>query len=498
MARQISALENFAAGLDLAELEELLAEDGRGRAAALENFAAGLDLAELEELLAEDGRGQAAALENFADGLDLAELERLLDQENQAQIAALENFAADTLGLEKLTELNNKWLSDLDFFDVLGIVHNELVHSRFLAWLLDPQQSHGSRDHFLKSFLYQTCAAANELGMSAVPRAEIHGTDWSATDVRREWRNIDILILNRDARFVCAVENKIWAGEGIGADGASQLTRYRETLENEFPDFTRHFVFLSPQGIPSQQETERQFWVPETYATILQLVEQTIHDHAAVMTEDIRVFLRQYATTLRRNIVPDSNEVQQLAREIYLKHREAIDLIIKYKPDFEAAAKEFCRQAITQQPSWVLDAGSERYIRFRSAEWDKFTAFGTGTGWTSKSLLAFQIDFGGGRALQQLVLGPSSDGGIRQKIHRGISQHPDMFSRAGQNLAPTWAVLDNQGIILDNPYLDDWDAALVRDTVEAWMSDFAERKFPEMNRIIVQILQEYEAEPPQA
>ena len=103
---------------------------------------------------------QIAALRDFA-ATGLAELERLIAQESQAQIAALENFAANTLGLEKLKELNSKWLSELDLFDVLGVVHGELVHSRFLAWLLDPQQNHGSRDHFLKSFLYQTCTAAS-------------------------------------------------------------------------------------------------------------------------------------------------------------------------------------------------------------------------------------------------------------------------------------------------------------------------------------------------
>ena len=462
--------------------------------AALRDFAA-TGLAKLERLLSEGDRGQAAALQNFAAGLDLAKLERLIAQENQAQIAALENFAADAPGLEKLKELNNKWISELDLFDVLGVVHGELVHSRFLTWLLDPQQNHGSRDHFLKSFLYHTCTAANKLGISAITPAKIHSTDWSGIEVRREWQNIDILILNRNARFVCAVENKILSGEGIGADGASQLTRYRETLENEFPDFTRHFVFLSPQGIPSQRENERPFWVPETYATILQLVEQTIHDNAAVMTEDVRVFLRQYATTLRRNIVPDSNEVQQIAREIYLKHREAIDLIIKYKPDFEVETKEFFRQAIEQEQDWVWDSDAPKIVRFRSADWDRFPAFRTGTGWSpSSSVMAFEIDFKPGHPRLVLILGPSSDEGIRQKIHKGISEHSEMFSRARNNFTPTWTTLDNQGDILDSSYLDDWDAELMRDSVEAWMLDFAERKFPAMNEVIVKCLEEYEAE----
>ena len=178
-----------------------------------------------------------------------------------------------------------------------------------------------------------------------------------------------------------------------------------------------------------------------------------------------------------------------------MKHREAIDLIIKYKPDFEAETKEFFRQAIEQEQDWVWDSDAPKIVRFRSADWDRFPAFRTGTGWSpSSSVMAFEIDFKPGHPRLVLILGPISDEGIRQKIHKGISEHSEMFSRARNNFTPTWTTLDNQGDILDSSYLDDWDAELVRDSVEAWMLDFAERKFPAMNGVIIKCLEEYEAE----
>ena len=62
------------------------------------------------------------------------------------------------------------------------------------------------------------------------------------------------------------------------------------------------------------------------YTTILQLVEQTIDDKRAAMSKDARSFLRQYAATLRRNkIVPESTEIAELARKIYLENREAVE-----------------------------------------------------------------------------------------------------------------------------------------------------------------------------
>ena len=38
---------------------------------------------------------------------------------------------------------------------------------------------------------------------------------------------------------MCAVENKIRSPEGIDENDVSQLTRYRETWESEFPSFRR-------------------------------------------------------------------------------------------------------------------------------------------------------------------------------------------------------------------------------------------------------------------
>ncbi len=41
----------------------------------------------------------------------------------------------------------------LNIFDALGVVHQEIRHSNFLAWLLDPAESHGLGGLFLKAVL---------------------------------------------------------------------------------------------------------------------------------------------------------------------------------------------------------------------------------------------------------------------------------------------------------------------------------------------------------
>ena len=62
----------------------------------------------------------------------------------------LENFIFDS----NLKELEKKYeLNVFNIFDCLKLTRAEIRHSNFLAWLLDPSETHGFDDYFLKKFL---------------------------------------------------------------------------------------------------------------------------------------------------------------------------------------------------------------------------------------------------------------------------------------------------------------------------------------------------------
>jgi hypothetical protein len=61
----------------------------------------------------------------------------------------LENFIVDN---EDLEELEAK-LAEFNIFEAIGVVRQEIRHSNFLAFLLDPSQNHRLDDIFLKRFL---------------------------------------------------------------------------------------------------------------------------------------------------------------------------------------------------------------------------------------------------------------------------------------------------------------------------------------------------------
>ena len=145
--------------------------------------------------------------------------------ESARQISALEKFATNNQNLEEMGRL----AKEFDAFSFLGVSGVEKTHSDILEWLLDPQGNHGAGDYFLKEFLTESGGAK---------RQDIRSYDWSGTTVRREWRNevdgevgfLDILVLNQEENFVCAIENKIFSTEHN-----AQLTRYRKAVEAQYP-----------------------------------------------------------------------------------------------------------------------------------------------------------------------------------------------------------------------------------------------------------------------
>ena len=418
------------------------------------------------------------------------------------RIAALENIVPALERLEGLLVEAKAQPAEFDLLQIIrpGLWQYEVVHSNIIAWLLDPQQSHGLGQYFLKNFLLRTCHTAEMLGTPAITPSMIHSIDWLGTKVCREWRYIDILVLNRKSRFVCAIENKIFASEWIGDSGISQLTSYRTALDQEFPDFAKHLVFLDLK-FERPSENERPHWTPENYKTVLELVEQTIEHKATALSEDVSVFLRQYAITLRKRgkVVPESNDIAQLVREIYLEHREAIELMIQHKPDFVEEAKEMFKAAIRQQDDWELDREvAAGLVGFRHAKWKKFDVFETGSGWSSKALVLFDFDFReDGKVMLILTISPGNEESARRRLFEAVQRTPTFDSKGHRfgRWSDGYIRLHVSESILDGSDFDNWgDQERIRTKIEEWVVKFAENEFPAMNEVIVNCLREYEAE----
>src|SRR4051794_5041144 len=78
-----------------------------------------------------------------------------------------------------------------NIFQILNISRTEIRHSNFLAWLLDPNGTHGLGRLFLIKFLRDIAASERA---SEIDELEIEDLNFNSVELRREWRNIDLLI----------------------------------------------------------------------------------------------------------------------------------------------------------------------------------------------------------------------------------------------------------------------------------------------------------------
>lgn len=143
-----------------------------------------------------------------------------------------------------------------NIFRILGCEYNEKIHSNLLAWLLNPEESHGLKDLFLCSFIREVFnKEIYTLGIIHVER-EIHDTDGIP----------DIVIEGKDWRLV--IENKIYSNEG-----PDQTIKYAKSYEIAGGIGERYFlVFLTPGG----KEPLSSSFHPVSYKTIAKLLEQLL------------------------------------------------------------------------------------------------------------------------------------------------------------------------------------------------------------------------------
>lgn len=271
---------------------------------------------------------------------------------DHGQIELLEALLQDE-DLDRLEAL----AQEFNIFEVLRAVRQEVRHSNFLAWLLDPSGNHGLGDYFARLFLWKTTSLAKKKNkeIDSPSPIEIDALDLTRMQVSTEWRGIDILLDAAEQGFVCAIENKVEAAEHSG-----QLARYARACSAEFPECIQHFVFLSATGATPSQED----WVSVGYEHIIDLVERTLQAREKSIGDEVAVFLRHYVNMLRRHIVRES-EIEKLCQTIYSKHRQALDLLFEHRPDTQAELRRILEAVISEEPDFEFDQSSGKTAGWR-------------------------------------------------------------------------------------------------------------------------------------
>jgi hypothetical protein len=261
-----------------------------------------------------------------------------------------------------------------NIFKILRVTNAEIRHSNFLSWLLDPKANHSIGNSILKSFLDEVIKSSNEFEKDFT----IQDINLENVEVRREWENIDLLIILEE--YVFCVENKIFSDEH-----SDQLTRYKNIVNQNFPDKKKIYIYLNPLGYSSFGEAE--LYLPMSYQVIIDILESL---DISNLDSIVRSFIVQYLVTLKSDVMGvDKNS--ELAQEIYLKHKELFDFIYEIKPDGVQNINNYIQQVL-ESKDFILGSVSKSYIRFYPKEMENYIHFNKApNGWNKGETFVFEI-----------------------------------------------------------------------------------------------------------
>ena len=339
----------------------------------------------------------------------------------QDQRESLERFIVENPSLERLEDL----LAEFNLFQVLGIETNELRHSAFLAWMLDPNASHGLGVYFLRKFLSLAATRASAYEIGVITPVQVDSWGLASSRVETERHHIDILITDEEDGAVVAIENKIYSSEH-----GNQLARYRQTVERDYPSLSPLYIFLTVDGDQPYGEEDASYYVPMSYGDIAELITQTLEDRSTSLAMDVQAALTQYVGTLRRRLLSDS-EIQQLARGIYFSHKTAIDLIIDAIPDTRGEIRSIIESAMASVEELGQDGSNKSFIRYFDPRWDQISQLGEGERWTNTGrMLLFEFKNLERKLSFNLVLGPGP-AVTRQRVFDLAQRHGEPLRAAG-------------------------------------------------------------------
>lgn len=230
-----------------------------------------------------------------------------------SDLAAVEQFARNNPELDLL----EAELSRFNVFSAMGLEHAEIRHSRFLAWLLDPAETHRLGDLFVKAvirdLLVRDSAEQRPVDPHELDRQSL------TVEVRREWKYIDLLIVVREPRLVLAFENKL-----LSREHSDQLRRYEDTIQEAFPGWPTRWIYLTLNG----DEPSSPQWQPYTFADLHRVLRNTVDSSTFSAAPDVKTFIHHYLMLLDR-IAMTHSELDDLCYAIYKKHGKAIETICK-------------------------------------------------------------------------------------------------------------------------------------------------------------------------
>lgn len=311
-------------------------------------------------------------------------------------------------------------------FEAIGMARQEIRHSHFLCYILDPSRPHGLGDTALRALL-------KALPFDSPSKSlRFHFLPLSSANVWRERERIDILveIPNQNGKgVVIAIEVKVDARER-----QNQLKDYAQRITSIYPAANWHhlFCFLSPDGREGETQGEQE-WKSLSFQDLLNEIEQTLL-RESINGEGAELFGHYKNMMKRHGLVQETGEqddLDQAVQMIWSKHKEALDYLIANRPDplnDVLKAMEEQKEAFSQRLGGdipiVADETKWRYRRFSFPDlMDQYPALRKGDkNWiSSASQLVLEVTAENEEIVASFAVGPiGEDEEFRHRLNEAL------------------------------------------------------------------------------
>ncbi|WP_315078854.1 PD-(D/E)XK nuclease family protein [Acinetobacter guillouiae] len=232
--------------------------------------------------------------------------------------AEFEKLFINNHSLDKI----HAYLNRFNPINVMKMSGQEIRHSNILAWLLDPSETHGLGDRFLKSFL--TEALRGEYSKGGLTAVDIIQADLRNVEILREWQNIDIFLLSRQNNFAIIIENKLNSKQHNG-----QLKKYIDKVKNTFKDSQPALKIKGIFLTLHDEEAEDPSYACIGYDSICEILPWVMAVESSSLSKQVSVFIKHYIETIKEatGMSEELKEMEKLAKSLYRQNRKILDFI---------------------------------------------------------------------------------------------------------------------------------------------------------------------------
>lgn len=244
---------------------------------------------------------------------------------------------------DQLSKIKRASSNGVNIFDAVGMNTQEIKHSAFLAWLLDPKETHNLGSAFLSDILRAVVEYDSGDSHGIVQPNRKILKDISNEDIYRlvnakdtvvitekvvndPASRIDIFIQSKTAELTVVIENKVFT-----STHDDQLSRY----EKEVSIFVgkKIYVYLTPNGdMPTDIDGNYQEnWCVLSYKTILDVLKKRYAMIPKTKNNSRTLFLMEdYINMVNTNLLKGNENIRAVCKELKRKYADALEILAAY------------------------------------------------------------------------------------------------------------------------------------------------------------------------